>query len=217
MSEPIFTDTTERFYAALPEYVRINDEALGWPLKSWLSGMGDELGAVDDLINRFMYVPPEDGAGYRTSDLTDPSTADAAWLPWLAQLVGIKLNTSLSVADQRTIIATSLAGAKAGTKAAIIQAAQTVLTGSKFIQLHDHSTVGNIGGATQWDILIVTNALETTSDPALAVIALGAKPAGVLLHSTTYTASWATLEASRPQWVPGWDGNTWQQIESTGL
>lgn len=215
MAEPVFSDATERLYGRLPQVYRSEDEGQDWLLKKWLSGVVDQLGDVEVLIDRFAYVTPDEGVPNDTSDLVDPVTADAEWLPWLAQLVGVKLPTG-DEASRRALIS-SPAKFKAGTKAAIKAAVQTVLTGEKHVEVYDHSTDSStIGAAGQWDVLIVTRGTETSSDPIAAVIALGAKPAGVKLWAKTYSTTWDALEAGMPTWT-GWDARTWSEVEETGL
>jgi hypothetical protein len=160
MTEPIYTDTTERLYQSLPECFRTEDESTNWTLKKFLSSMGDQLDVIDTLTDRYTYVPPEEGPGYRTSDLVDPEVAEAPWMPWLAQLVGVALDTSLPLPEQRATIANSILGIKAGSKAAIAAAAGTVLSGSKEVKVYDHSST-SIGNGGQWDVMLVTKDTET--------------------------------------------------------
>lgn len=87
---PDVSATTERLYGSLPAFYRDADEPLDWPLLRYLSLLGDQLGDLEELVDRIDFVRAEDvGSAGDTSDLVDPATADAAWLPWLAQLVGI--------------------------------------------------------------------------------------------------------------------------------
>lgn len=163
MPEPIYSEATETFYERLPEHYRNADAGLNWVFKKWLSGVLEEYADVDDLITRFQYTTLDSGGiPGDTSDLTDPATADAAWLPWLAQLVGINLDVTLPVADQRTVISQALLGIKAGTKAAMAQAASRHLVGSKFVRVYDHSSsLSAIGQGGEWDMLVVTLDSET--------------------------------------------------------
>lgn len=161
MTEPTFDYTTEKLYYSLPDVFRTEDEEQSYTLKKWLSGIAGVQQGVRTLIERFSYVPPEDGDGYRTSDLVDPETADPAWLSWLAQLVGVQLSTTLSVPDQRTQIEESVLGIKAGTKDAIAAAARTVLVGEKSVKVFDHSDNISIGTASQWSICLLTKDSET--------------------------------------------------------
>ena len=58
--EPTYSVTTERLHARLPEFYRTLDEQVGWHLKTYLSAMVDELNAINLLMARLEYVPPED-------------------------------------------------------------------------------------------------------------------------------------------------------------
>lgn len=216
MSEPIFSEATEIFYSRLPGVYRFEDSQRDWVFKRWLSGILESYGELDTLIDRFKYVPPEDGPDVMdlTSDLVDPESADAEWLPWLGQLVGVNFAYLLDEASRRTAIANAISGVQAGTKAAIIQAAQTVLTGTKTVYVYPFSNnVGGIGSGTQWEVLVMTIAAETASDPVTAIINLGAKPAGVKLYHVTYGASWTTVEGSFPTWADWEAAPTWADIE----
>lgn len=216
MSEPIYSDSMERLYAGqIPEYIRVADIVQAWTLKKWLAGIVDRLGEVDTFIDRFNYISPEEGPGYRTSDLVDPNTANAAWLPWLSQLVGVKLQPSDDVPTQRSRIANVLGSIQGGTKQSMAIAAQTVLSGTKSISIIDHSTSAP-GDGGEWDVMVVTASSERLSDPAAAIIAAGQKPAGVLLHSVDFLSTWTTVLGAYPNWT-AWNGITWQQLEEAGL
>lgn len=90
---PTYTETTEATYALLPEHHRTADAEqpgdLDLPLKRYLSGPGDQLHLILLLLERLGHL---DGDEWE-SDLADPTEADAAWLPWLAQFVGIDATT----------------------------------------------------------------------------------------------------------------------------
>jgi hypothetical protein len=66
--------------------------------------------------------------------------------------------------------------------------------------------------------MVVTAASERISDPLAAIVAAGQKPAGVLLHSQDFAATWAVVEATYPTWAD-WETapGTWRRIEETGL
>ena len=51
----------------------------------FISGVGNELGKIYDLVTRFDFE--NNGT---TSDLVDPVTADDAFIPWLAVLAGVR-------------------------------------------------------------------------------------------------------------------------------
>lgn len=213
MPEPIYSATTERVYSNLPEIWRTQDELSGWELKSYLSSVLDQFGDVETMIDRFNFDALPDGQPEDTSDLVDPYAADVKWLPWLAQLVGQQI-VSATTSITRSRIA-SPNKFKAGTKTAMAEAAKNVLTGEQRVTIFDHSTSAP-GNGGQWDILIITKSSETVSDPAAEIIRVGAKPAGIILHTTTFEATWAAIEAGLPTWAD-WDAKTWGEIEETGL
>lgn len=214
MAEPVYDEATEELYAGLPEVQRVNDIPYNYSLKRYLSGIGYTLGEVYTLIDRFSYTPPDDGVATDTSELVDPYLANVEWLPWLAQLVGVKVKVTANEADWRAAIASAVSGTKAGTKQAIVEAAQTVLTGSKVVYIYDHSNATDgIGNGDQWDVLITTLEEETTSDPVAAVLLAGAKPAGINLTHMYYGATWDTIESELPTWND-WEGKTWEDIET---
>jgi hypothetical protein len=215
MPEPMYSETTERVYERLPQVYRREDALQDWQMKKYLASVLEIQDVVSVLIDRFTYTPPDDGVSADTSDLVDPMTADEAWLPWLGQLVGVRINKALTVAQQRDAIRTALSGTQAGTKTSIANAAKTALTGSQTVYVHSFSDDGGIGAGGQWDILLLTLSEETVGDPVAAVIAAGAKPAGVKLWHLLYGASWDTIEASYSTWAD-WDAETWNDIEQTG-
>ena len=220
MAQPAVHETTLELYRRLPAFYRTADGGqVDWPLLRYLSLLGDQLGELSDLQTRIDYVAPDDGgAPGDTSDLSDPATADQAWLPWLAQHLGVVLPPRLTEAEKRDAVAYASAGWRAGTKTAVADAAKTVLTGSKYARLYDHATTRiDAGTATVWDVLIVTRPSETPDVQAVldTVVAKGAKPAGVELHHEAYSASWATLETQRPTWADWEAAGSWQNLEET--
>ena len=157
-------------------------------------------------------------AGYEfgTSDLVDPYAADKEWLPWLAMMLGATLDQSLPEAAQRNNLRDSTSGLRAGTKQALVTAAQPYLGGTKSVMVFDHSTdaVGGVGTGGEWDVLIVTRADETPSGIDIPALLAPAKPAGVKLWHRVYTADWATILTKYPTWA---DWGTWASIETAGL
>jgi len=220
MPEPIYSTTTERMYSRLPEAVREQDrlQTPEYPFKKWISGIADQINELEVILSRIDYYPVDEGGVVGdTSDLVDPVTADDAWLPWLASLVGVTLTSDLP-ASQRTIISASASGFKAGTKSSVKAAAQTVLTGTKATTVYDHaSNLNNRGVASLWELLVVTGKSETP-DPAAVIAAIYkavVKPVGVRINHTTYEASWATLMTTRSKWT-NWNV-TWRVLMDTGL
>lgn len=209
---------SERIYGSLPEVYRLEDDARsegdnGFPLLRFLSLLGDQAGEVEDIIDRADYVSEADGgtAG-DTSDLADPATADAAWLPWIAQLVGVRLPAGLDTQGRRDAIAGVSSGFLAGTNAAMAAVAATVLTGDKYVTIHRHYT------GDRWKIEVRTKASETPTPTAAidAIIAAGAKPAGHELVATTFETTWDELEAAHTTWDSIDATGSWTNLEETG-
>jgi hypothetical protein len=233
---PYMSTLADRLYQRLPEIYRSLDAADStWTFKRYIGAICDQAGMGDDFyvavlgdrpIGPATPVPwnlePDQLAVWqaarvsRLSSMGDPLQADSSWLPWLAQLVGAKLDPTASDAEQRDTILFATSGWRAGTAAAMEDAARSALTGSRYAQVLP-ATAGSAPG-TPWDITIVTRATETPDPSAVigAVLRKGVKPAGVTLHTRSFGSSWATVEAVRPTWFD-WNTSTWAQIEESGL
>lgn len=217
--EPSPGAVLDRLYDALPEHYRTADAAGDYPLYRWLAGVCAEQGALEALRERIDFISPNDGGEPGdTSDLADPTTADAAWLPWLAQLVGVGLRADWTDAEKRDAIQYASSGWRAGTKSAVADAARTELTGTKYARVYDHS-VAVPGDGGVWDVLIVTRTTETpdVGRVLVAVERRGAKPAGVVLHHRAYEAGWATVESTYPTWDSIEAAGSWNRIQEAGL
>jgi hypothetical protein len=209
MPEPVYTATTERLYARLPELYRLADAGQDYKLKRYLSAAVDRLGAIELLADRI-------AAGA----LTDVNLADDRWLPFIGQLVGVTLDPKLTPVERRDAVRYAPSGWRAGTKGAVADAAKSELTGTRYAVVRDHSLpgTGGIGTGGQWDIVIITRSSETPQAAAVvnAVLAKGAKPVGVSLYHRAYEATWQQIETAYPTWAD-LDGKTWTQIEEAGL
>lgn len=153
-----------------------------------------------------------------TSDLVDPVTADAAWLNWLGQLVGVNTDTLLSEQERRDAVQFASSGFHAGSQTALEDAARSELTGTRYVRVYTHSTddMAGIGTGTEWDILLVTKTSETPSVAQVVdtVIRKGAKPAGVRLYHKAYEVPWSISDTM------DWDDRdalTWDEYEETGV
>lgn len=200
---------TDRWYESLPEVFRTADVGTDFTLLRFLDLIGASADTVEQLLDRF---DPEDGS---PSQLVDPDTADAGWLPWLAQLVGVVLEPRLSEPERRDAIRFASSGWRAGTKTAIADAARSALTGSRYVRVIPHRTPAGPGGL--WDVLLVTRLSETPDVGVVlaTVVMRHAKPAGVKLWHLAYQATWAQLEAAYPTWAAR-NGKTWRTLEETG-
>lgn len=238
---PYMSTLVDRLYQRLPEiYRRLDARDSTWALKRYLGAAMQQAGAIDDTVTAIAgedpigpadpypcAMDPDDLALWRAartvrpSALADPDQADVAWLPWLAQLVGARLDPAASEAEKRDTIKYATSGWRAGTRQAIADAARTALTGSKFAKVLPH-TIPASGGGTQpggvWDVTVVTRVAETPDVSAVlgAIERKGVKPAGVVLHHTAYTSTWDLLEARFPTWADI-ETATWAQIEEAGI
>lgn len=61
-----------------------------------------------------------------------------------------------------------------------------------------------------------TTWIVRTSDPVGTAIALGAKPAGIVLHHDTFSADWNTIETNFPTWSD-WEVRNWNEITEGGV
>ena len=160
MSEPILDATTEAVYARLPDHFRRVDINQDYAFKRFISGICKEQDVINTLVQRFDYTPPDEGGVLGdTSELVDPRFADEAWLPWLAQLIGVNLSTRVVDLNTRNELLNASNGYLAGTDSAIISAVQTELVGTKSVRLKKRTTSTGVGGA--WDLLIQTLSSET--------------------------------------------------------
>lgn len=237
-----FDVTTEHVYAMLPEVIHLTDEqqsipSSGKPLKRWMRGICGVMDDVEVLIARINYLTKdervtqqltEDWVTYsrrtdpfgsspigETSDLVDPVSADNLWLDWLGQLVGASLLPLRNEQERRDAVAFASAGYKAGSKQAIADAARSELTGTRHVEVYDHS-INVPGDGGQWDVLLITKVTETPGFAALVetIIRKGVKPAGVVLHHRSFESTWDAVEAT-------WDvveaRGSWRANEEVGL
>jgi P2-related tail formation protein len=190
MPRPVVAALTDRAYASLPATYQDADEPLDFPLLRFLSSLTDLAAEVDVLHDRLSAHVPG-----KVSELADPAKADLSWLPWLAQLVGVRLPPELTGQAARDAVAFASSGYRSGTKAAVADAARSALTGARYVKVHDHS-ITEPGNGGQWDVLLVTRVSDTPNVQAVldAVVSKRAKPAGVVLHHRAYSATYAQVQ-----------------------
>jgi hypothetical protein len=237
---PEMSTLADRLYARLPEVYRTMDARDStWAFKRYIAGLLAVAGQIDDTQDAIEGerpigpATPEPWALHpdeldawraarrsRPSALGDPEQAEAAWLPWLAQLVGAHLDPSASEAEQRDTVRYATSGWRGGTRSAIADAARSAVTGSKFVRVLVHTKV--VGSApvagTPWDITIVTRTSETPDPDAVlgAVLRKGVKPAGAVLYHYPYAVSWDQRAATYPTWDDR-EGVSWTELEEAGL
>jgi Phage tail protein (Tail_P2_I) len=105
------------------------DEDLGWPLLYYLDGVGTMLEELDDFAH----------ADTPWSAMIDIDVVPDKGLPFLAQFVGVDLDTTLSPDEQRQQIRAH-SGWQRGTPAAFKAAAAARLTGSQRVDLFERDT-----------------------------------------------------------------------------
>ena len=193
----------DRWYDSLPAVYRDADgedtsTSAGWPLYGYLDAVASPLRGPSATADRI-------AAG----DLTDPNTADDAWIPWLAQAVGV---TGTGVAAQRAALVGLLTSPALGSREYLAAVTRTFLTGSRDV------TVTPLSG---WGIQIRVLAadLDLVGDLAgltAALYATGQVPTGYQISCTADDVTWAQVDAALPTWAPG-EGVTWGRIASMGL
>jgi hypothetical protein len=209
-----------RLWPCIPMAYRDYDAGLNYPLLTYLDALTRLPGEIHEVIERIAGSRPAGPAApepwgldpsrldswraarvERASALGDPLTADAAWLPWLAQLVGARIDRTADDATRRAAVRYAYAGWRAGTRSSIEHAARTVLTGSQYARVVPF-TRSDGAPATPWDVAIVVRQSEAP-DAAIILAAVeraGVKPAGVVLWVRYAEASWDQIEATRPVW-----------------
>lgn len=213
--------TTHRMYARLPLHYRTADarQDPAYPLFDYIAALADQASDVEELWRRIDHTPLDEGGTVAaTSDLADPDTADLAWLGWLGQFVSVTDDLSLGDTERRHAVASASSGWRGGNKAGIRAAAQSELTGTRYVRVLDHTiTASSPGAASQWDVLLITRPSETPSsaDVLAAVARLRAKPAGVVLRWEAYEATWNTIMAVYPTWADIEAAGTWETIQNT--
>lgn len=206
MPLPTVHPHTERLYGRLPELYRHADETQGYPLLRFLSLIGDQAGAVEDTLDD---VDPDRGG-----KLADPDTAPAAWLPWLAQVLGVTTLPTGETARRNTIRLASN-GRYPGSRQAIADAARPALTDPEggYVVVRPNYQ-GNPF------VLSVNVAPEVApadlNDVLDAILEAGAKPAGFNLVIDTYAATWQQIETNRDTWAGVEAAGSWSALEATG-
>lgn len=138
-----------------------------WPLLEMVESVGGRLQPIEDVVRD----TPEDDPGW--SVVMDATRAPAAWLPWLAQMGGVRLPQVMTEAEQRSYIQ-SAPSQRRGSPGAIEEAAQLSLTGTKTVYMTERH-----GGA--YRLTIVTLGSETPDPARLLADILKQKPAGIVL------------------------------------
>ena len=117
-----------RLYYMLTPLARADPDN-AWSLLIYMNATGVMFQLVEDLVR-----DTPDGPGW--SILLDLDRCIPEALPWLGQLVGVRLPAGMNEADQRERIAQT-DGFKRGTRSALIGALQATLTGTKTVIMRE--------------------------------------------------------------------------------
>jgi hypothetical protein len=188
MAQPTLSRTAQRLYDSMGPLM-VLDEDNGWAGAYFCAALCAPLDPIADVV-----LDGEDGSPGWTV-IFDPDNCPAAWLPWLAQFVGVVLPPNLDEAGQRLRIKET-DGFKRGTVAAIQGAARQHLTGpdgtgaTATVYLNERQ-----GGAYK---LGVATLVSETADTAIVEAAIREqKPAGITLTYTTVVGGdYATLKST---------------------
>jgi Phage tail protein (Tail_P2_I) len=134
-----------------------------------LKHLCDAIGAMHDPVHGM--VSPDEGPPW--SPLLDPDRAPAAFLPWLAQVVGERVPAGESETASRERIRLPQ-GVRRGKVSALIAAAQRTLTGTKFVQVLERTS-------SAYTLSVVTLTAETPDAAQTNRDLQAAKPAGLIL------------------------------------
>lgn len=163
------------------------DAALGWPLLTYLGAIGDTF--FQDIEN----LVRDKGSQPGWAAALDPDQVPAIGLGWLAQMVGTRLQSNVTQAQQITWVK-ARAGFGRGTPAAMIAAIKPLLGGTQHVVLNER--VGGNEYAVEVQ-LILAEVLPTVSMGQVLAAAISQKPAGVILtfNPALTTQTFAQLKA----------------------
>lgn len=166
---PAVSETAEDMYDALGYWAIRDTEGEDWPLLEMTESIAGRLQPVEDVIR-----DEDDHPGW--SIVVDVDRAPAEWLPWLAQLGGVRFLTALTESEQRAYIKTA-PSQRRGSVRALKEAAKLSLTGTKTMYFTERH-----GSAYR---LTITTLTSETPDPArLLEDVMAQKPAGIVLTVT---------------------------------
>jgi hypothetical protein len=166
MARPATTSLGEAIYARLGP-VAANDEALGWPLLTFVQGLAEMGREVEELVR------PDDPARRAWDPLLDVDLSPDWNLPYLGQFVGVRVTPGATPAQARAQIKAE-GGFKRGTVAALREAVRATLTGTQFVDVIERD-------GDPWHITVTTRSAETPSPAVSLAAAMGQKAAGLIL------------------------------------
>jgi hypothetical protein len=163
-------------------------------------------------IDPQIWVPigPEGSPGY--SELVDIARIPDAWLGYLAQFVGVKLQSGLDAATQRSRVR-STDGMNRGSVKGIVGAAQQHLTGNKRVIIRERWNT-NTGLADPLWAEVITYTPETPNAQQVRDDVMSQKPARIQLTFTVAAGQdWEALKTNYGSWQAVKDAyGNWQAV-----
>jgi P2-related tail formation protein len=154
--------------------------------------------------------PYFDGITPGWSILFSVNNCPTAFLPYLAQFVGVSLPFGVSDATARSLIQAE-AGQQRGTLASITAAAQRNLVPGAFLEIYERT---GPSGPNAYEMMLYALTVGLLTDSADLIAAVEAvKPAGIQI-TYVITAGWTWSEATGT-WTTGGAGLTWAQTLTT--
>ena len=155
-----------------------DDHLYGWSHAALCEGMMLPFAQLAELVD-----PPDPYLPWEP--LFDVDLCPGWALPWLGQIVGVRVPNGMSDDDARAFIK-ELRAFKRGSPEAIKSAAKFALTGSKTVTLHERDN----GDAYALEVVVLTS--ETPSAALVAQYILTQKPAGIVftLANVIVTPGW---------------------------
>lgn len=179
MTQPVISELAQEIYDDLAP-LAYADEENGWVLAYWI----DALCSIAEQIATYARDQEDGTPGWAI--VMDVDNAPEEVLPWLAQFVGARLSDSLTEGEKRTFIK-EVGGWKRGTVAEIAAAVAPFLTGTKTVTITERFDPANPTVDSAYHFQIRTLASETPDSAVTEAAVLARKPAGLIMHYSTYT------------------------------
>lgn len=148
-----------------------------------LANLCEAIGGMFEQVAELAAPGPQGQPGW--SQLLDVNRCPAYALPWLGQLVGVDVDTTLTDDLQRQQIAAE-SGMSRGSVQAIVAAAQRTLIGTKTVALLERSSSA-CPSEPAYGLTVFTFLAETPDTNATLAALEQAKPAGIVLQYLTRT------------------------------
>jgi len=201
MTAPTLHPAAEQVYRLLPDYMQAADEGTDWTLRRFTGAAAVGLETPHD----FLTLVDPDTSVTGTCELVNAAAVPRAYLAWLGWLVGVDTST-IPDADVRDAVGNAAATQRRGSSAAIIDAVQRTLTGSKYVRVYS-----NVSTVDPYLITVLTLIAETPDTPAALAAAWTEKPAGLNLELQAVSgptwidavgtyATWDAAVAAKPTW-----------------